>query len=198
MNASLLQLLGRALCIGGAAGFVFGCSSVRPNQGLHVVTGLVSHNLCSKVFVSGLDPDQAYAEDLRPRPGMGLVNWAVRYDVDAERKHVDAHVAGAFTSRAVYQEGFGCLVVHGDETADPPAHGVVTDEPPPVALLPEIAGAAAVEPTDDRLRAALDRAFAEPDHPPYRRTTAVIVVHDGRVIAERYAPGYGVATPLLG
>ena len=41
-------------------------------------------------------------------------------------------------------------------------------------------------------------AFAEPDRPPYRWTTAVVVVHDGHVIAERYAPGYGIDTPLLG
>ena len=55
-----------------------------------------------------------------------------------------------------------------------------------------------VEPTDERLRAALDRAFAEPDHPPYRWTKAVVIVHDGRIVAERYAPGYDVDTPLLG
>jgi CubicO group peptidase (beta-lactamase class C family) len=45
---------------------------------------------------------------------------------------------------------------------------------------------------------ALDRAFAEPDRPPLRRTKAVVVVKDGRVIAERYAPGYGIDTPILG
>jgi CubicO group peptidase (beta-lactamase class C family) len=48
------------------------------------------------------------------------------------------------------------------------------------------------------MRTVLDRAFAEPDHPPYRQTKAVVVVHHGRVIAERYASGYGVDTPLLG
>ncbi|HET6881799.1 MAG TPA: serine hydrolase [Pirellulales bacterium] len=64
--------------------------------------------------------------------------------------------------------------------------------------LPEIAGSAVVEPADGGLRAALDRAFAEPPRPPYRRTKAVIVVLDGRVVAERYAPGYGIETRLLG
>jgi CubicO group peptidase (beta-lactamase class C family) len=34
--------------------------------------------------------------------------------------------------------------------------------------------------------------------PPFRRTKAVVVVHDGKVIAERYAAGIGVDTPLLG
>jgi CubicO group peptidase (beta-lactamase class C family) len=55
-----------------------------------------------------------------------------------------------------------------------------------------------VDPADPDLRHALDRAFAEPDQPPFRRTKAVVVVKDGRVVAERYAPGYGIDTPVLG
>jgi CubicO group peptidase (beta-lactamase class C family) len=48
------------------------------------------------------------------------------------------------------------------------------------------------------LKAALDHAFEEPATPPFRRTKAVVVVHEGMVIAERYAGGIGVETPLLG
>ena len=55
-----------------------------------------------------------------------------------------------------------------------------------------------VEPSDPALKAALDHAFEEPAEPPFRRTKAVVVVHDGKVIAERYAAGIGVETPLLG
>ena len=55
-----------------------------------------------------------------------------------------------------------------------------------------------VEPIDPALKAALDHAFEEPAEPPFRRTKAVVVVHDGKVIAERYATGVGIDTPLLG
>ena len=65
-------------------------------------------------------------------------------------------------------------------------------------LLPEIAGPDIVQPSDPALKAALDHAFEEPAEPPFRRTKAVVVVHDGKVIAERYAAGIGVDTPLLG
>ena len=44
-----------------------------------------------------------------------------------------------------------------------------------------------VQSSDPALKAALDHAFEEPAEPPFRRTKAVVVVHDGRVIAERYA-----------
>src|SRR5215468_2020696 len=65
-------------------------------------------------------------------------------------------------------------------------------------LLPEIAGPEVVEPSDPALRAALDHAFEEPREPPFRRTKAVVVVHDGKVIAERYGAGIGIDTELIG
>jgi CubicO group peptidase (beta-lactamase class C family) len=75
-------------------------------------------------------------------------------------------------------------------------------QPPPddgqPALLPDIAGPSVVPPRSAALAAALDRAFAEPTQPPYRRTRAVIVMKDGRIVAERYADGVGIDTPLLG
>jgi CubicO group peptidase (beta-lactamase class C family) len=64
--------------------------------------------------------------------------------------------------------------------------------------LADIAGASVVAPANPQLATALDRAFAEPERPPLRHTRAVVVVKDGRVVAERYADGYGIDTPILG
>jgi CubicO group peptidase (beta-lactamase class C family) len=99
----------------------------------------------------------------------------------------------------MHRDGLGCLLVRGTPPADPAvADGAEPQTSPVPSLLPEIADASVVEPGDERLRAALDRAFLEPSRPPQRWTRAVVVVRDGRVIAERYAPGLGVETPLLG
>jgi CubicO group peptidase (beta-lactamase class C family) len=49
-----------------------------------------------------------------------------------------------------------------------------------------------------RLEAALDRAFAEPGNGLQRNTRAVVVVHRGRIIAERYADGFGPETRFPG
>jgi CubicO group peptidase (beta-lactamase class C family) len=54
-----------------------------------------------------------------------------------------------------------------------------------------------IEAVDEKLQAAVDRTFAV-DNPPLRRTTAVVVVHDGRIVAERYALGYSITTRLIG
>jgi CubicO group peptidase (beta-lactamase class C family) len=45
---------------------------------------------------------------------------------------------------------------------------------------------------------AMDNVFSEPDPEHLRRTRAVVVVYDGRLIAERYAPGFTKDTPLIG
>lgn len=165
----------------------------RPARALHVASGLVSHTLCSGRFVSGLDPDQIYAECLRPRRGMGLLAWALRYRIDPIQREVVTTILGCFRTRAVYRDGLGCLLVHGAAPVEP------TPEPYMATPTPfEVAGPAVVAPVDQRLQAALDAAFDEPRRPPYRWTKAVVVVHNGQVVAERYAPGYGVETPLLG
>ena len=46
----------------------------RATRGIRIGTGVVSHTLCSGVFVSGLDPDQLFAEALKPNPGLALLS----------------------------------------------------------------------------------------------------------------------------
>ena len=125
---------------------------------------------------------------------MRWLDWALRYRVDRTRREVHATVAGAFGARAVFREGLGCLLVHGDG-AVPEAEGLEKPQPPLVAAFEQ---PGVVEPRDPELRKALDQAFAEPDPTRPRRTKAVVVLHDGKLIAERYAPGYGPHTPVWG
>jgi CubicO group peptidase (beta-lactamase class C family) len=169
---------------------------VRAHDAPRVATGFVSHTLCSAAFVSGVNPDAAFADTVDAMPGVGLIAWALDYKIDREARQVTATLFGGGQSRAVYREGLGCRLAHGDEAVDaslPPAESEARP-----ALLPEIAGASLAEPANPDLRLALDRAFAEPDRPPLRHTKAVVVVKDGHVIAERYASGYGIDTLMLG
>jgi CubicO group peptidase (beta-lactamase class C family) len=49
-----------------------------------------------------------------------------------------------------------------------------------------------------KLDAAVEAAFAEPDPAHRRNTRALVVVHGGRIVVERYAPGFDAKMPLLG
>jgi hypothetical protein len=59
-----------------------GCA---PAQAIRVVSADTSH-ICSETFGSGLNPNQVYGETLRPNPGFSLLDWALRYQVDAPRR----------------------------------------------------------------------------------------------------------------
>jgi CubicO group peptidase (beta-lactamase class C family) len=176
-----------------AAAFIF-----RLDRAIRVATGFVAHNLCSKTFVSGLDPEVVFAET-SARAGIRRLRWGLTYHLDRHRQTADASLAGLLGSHAVFHEGLGCVLRHGSDepyVLKSDIAALKTPKTPP--LLAEIAGPVPVEPADPALGAALDHAFEEPAAPPFRRTKAVVVVHDGRVIAERYADGIGVDTPLLG
>lgn len=159
----------------------------RPDRALRVATGAVAHDLCAAAFVQQIDPDRVFAESLRPRAGLERIAGLIRYRVDRAAGLVDVSVSGAARMRAAYRPGWGCLVLH-DPVVAPPAFPAGPASPPP----------APIEPGAARLAAALDRAFAEDGPGPPRRTKAIVVLRDGQVVAERYAPGYTAATPLPG
>ncbi|WGS20652.1 MULTISPECIES: serine hydrolase [unclassified Bradyrhizobium] len=169
-------------------------SAARARDVPDVATGFVANILCSETFVSGLEPARIFSETTEAMPGSSLVTWAMDYRVDRAGKDVTVTLFGFGRSHAVYREGLGCTLDHGDAFAD----GPLPPAAPQAASLPEIAASAVVAPQTPQLAAALDRAFAEPAAPPFRHTRAVVVMKDGRIVAERYADGIGIDTPLLG
>lgn len=175
---------------GTAPAMLLGCSSL--DRATDVAAGYVSHQLCSATFVSRVEPEQFYRESIAPV--LSPVDFLADHQVDHARGQVGARFAGVADARAVNRGPLGCLVVRGE----PPGPVTLAPHTPAPALLPAIAGPAMVEPGHPALKQALDRAFAENAAAPYRNTKAVVVVRNGQVIAERYAEGYGIDTPILG
>jgi CubicO group peptidase (beta-lactamase class C family) len=169
----------------------------RPDRAIRVATSYVAHNVCSRTFVSGLDPQSVFAE-ISDRAGIRQLRPVLRFDLDRGARTVDVSTLGLFGGRATFHDGLGCVEQHERREPYVLKSDVEALKAKAAPSLPEIAGPAVVEPSDLALKAALDHAFEEPPAPPFRRTKAVVIVHDGKVVAERYAPGIGVETPLLG
>ena len=187
MLSRTLKITAMTLVIIAIAGAAF--ISIVAGKALTIATNSVSRSLCDAAFLSHEDPGRMFAQE--QLPNMPSIGWALRYHVDREKQEVRSTVLGAYGAHAAYREGLGCVLVHED------------------AALPESAGFKAqpitsafaepvVVPTDPALRQALDRAFAEPDPARPRLTKGIVVLHDGKIIAERYAPGYGPDTPIWG
>jgi len=165
---------------------------------MRVATGYISHVLCSYVFVSGLDPARVRAEAIADNPAFKPIDWAVRHEIDRDGRTVVVRVLGGFESRAIYRDGLGCLNLNGWPAPEVPTRAEIEGDGPIPVLLPDIAGPEIVAPARAGLKASLDAAFAEPDGAPAQRTHAVVIVHEGRVVAERYADGFGLDTPVHG
>jgi len=187
LSSTLWRRLTGALLVLAAATVIGGVAFNR--EALHIATGSVSSSLCAAAFVSRVDPARVFAEEQLPL--MASIGWAVRYTVDRPHREVRASVLGLFPARAAYRPGLGCLVVHGNGPL-PEADGLAD------SAEPDSSGPPVVTPVDPALRRALDLAFAEPDPAHPRLTKAVVVLHDGKLVAERYAPGYGPETPIWG
>jgi CubicO group peptidase (beta-lactamase class C family) len=165
-----------------------------------VGTGYSAEILCGAVFVSGRAPEAVEAEDLTG-PGFELLRY---FDKQVERtgKRVTASFHGLAAQTAVYRDGFGCTRIDGDETSLAKVPHLAPLPPAdPEALWPEgerVDLDAAGEGIDrPALDAAVSAVFAEPDPAHPRNTRALVVVHGGRIVAERYAPGFDKTMPLI-
>jgi CubicO group peptidase (beta-lactamase class C family) len=163
----------------------------RPDRALQTASGLTAHNLCSAVFIAGLDP-QATADELVKPMLPGFVRPLLRYHVDRAVKTVEASVSGLEPMRAAYTSGYGCrMELDPEYQGPPPATLRAASSPDSFAPL------TAVSIEDPGINAALDREFTEQSLQSPRFVKAIVIVKDGRVVAERYAPGFGIDTPLL-
>ncbi|WP_312015882.1 serine hydrolase [Bradyrhizobium sp. JYMT SZCCT0428] len=187
---NLLFILATTTALGALA-----LSAARARDVPKIATGFVANILCSETFVSGQQPDRIFRETTAAMPGVNLITWAMDYRVDRAWKETTVTLLGLGRSHAVHREGLGCYLDHGGAVAEiaVPSIDVKSSQ-----VLPDIAGPSVVTSANPQLAAALDRAFAEPEQPPKRATKAIVVLKDGRVVAERYAEGYGIDTPILG
>ena len=146
--------------------------------------------LCSAVFVSGREPDEALRNSVLAGTSVLTLPEEIfsEIDIDHEKKEVCIKLNDAPTRKARYYGDQGCIIIPLDGTdvffqpkkvetslPDPmtqqwPAGDILSDEP-----LPE-------EVDEVKLEEAVDAVFASPDC----CTTAFIVVYKGKIIAEHY------------
>lgn len=154
-------------------------------------SGYSAKNLCSGHFVSGFSGDTIMQEALI---GASPILGNVSYNIDRENHRVDAHLFGFFRRRAVLAgDETGCtLLTAGQDSLHRPVVSRA-EAPEPSEFHGGIAGA------DEQIAfdAVLKAAFAEPVGETPRNTKAVVILHKGRIVAERYADGVSEETPLL-
>jgi hypothetical protein len=177
-----------------AAAIVVG---VRAYRTALVGSGFTAELLCGGVFVSGRDAGAVRGVDLTGPGYERLGYFSTRVEQDARR--VTSSVYGLASQTAIFREGLGCTLIDG-RTADTLRAEASTFAPLPVsvdALWPE-GDRVDLDAPPQGFDKAVDAAFAEPDPAHPRNTRALVVVHNARIVAERYAPGFDGNMPLIG
>ena len=169
-------------------------------------TGHVAKTICSNVFISKRNPETVFREDIAP---VHFLFAITKFDVNKTEKSVASTSYGFFETKAIFREGCGCTVLKGTAEEELRRQTFMNVPPEPSN---EERKTDLLWPTGDRvprvplpdgvdghkLNQALAAAFSEPAPDNPRKTRAVIVVYDGKLVAERYAPGFSKTTPLLG
>ena len=165
---------------------------IAPPELIRVGSGYSAKIVCSNVFLAGRDANDVLSVDVQA-PGNPLLRL-MSVSVDKDKGTVSAGLFGAFAkSMAVARDGLGCAAVPDGNVAAAKAVTGVALEPaaPRDAIWPE-GDKVDVSQHPELARILDDPALTGPG------MRAVVVVKNGRVVAERYGDGFSEKTPLLG
>lgn len=159
---------------------------------IRVGAGYVAKIVCSNTFIAGRDPQQVLGLDVQAPGDATLKFFDIK--VDEDKQTVRAALLGYFgATYAVRRTGFGCTTVPDGEV-DAAQQNIVT---PPDYMQPN---EDALWPKGEQVGEQRTDVAALLDDPkltgPGMR--AVVVVRNGRIIAEAYGDGFGPETKLLG
>lgn len=158
--------------------------------------------MCNGLFTGDRTLHQVFEQELAflPEP-IGTPDGG-DYVVDWDRKAVAIGEAGYVpTMRAVFRQGLGCVIMAPDQRFDAIDELPILETPPPPGdpaqipwpdgdLTGDIKVPSSIDPV--ALQAASDWTFERESQ--YQVTLSLIVVHDGKIVHERYAPGVDMMT----
>jgi CubicO group peptidase (beta-lactamase class C family) len=161
-----------------------------PPDLIRVGSAYTAKIVCSNVFIAGRDADEVLRVDVQA-PGHPLLRL-MRLEVGKQAGTVSAGLFGAFgKSLAVHQPGLGCTSVASGNAKELLKQSLPQAPASAAGLWPQ--GNDVAPSQDPQIAKILDDPALQ--GPGMR---AIVVVHNGRIIGERYGEGFTASTPLLG
>jgi CubicO group peptidase (beta-lactamase class C family) len=165
-----------------------------------IMAGMDAKVMCSCVFVTGRSEESVKAKELQVFPGLTWAEIAVNHD--------DSSVTASLlwtTRKAIFREGLGCTLLAERSEKEVRTQRIRVPEPA-TANMDTIDW-----PTGDRvenpvtggidqtlLTQIVDSAFIDADPSQPNNTHAVVIIHDGKIVAEKYAPGFSKDSRHMG
>lgn len=161
-----------------------------------------AHHLCSGLWVVGSvykrTPEEVLAQDIAPFKDF---SWdpSFKYSVDATRRAVTVSGPDFPARTAIFDDDQGCSILpRGEQHVHFKPMRVPRNLPPASTQAWPMGDKDATSPipagVDSRaVAAALDWGMAQTQH----HTRALVVVYGGKIVGERYAPGWTPDTPQI-
>lgn len=164
------------------------------------VSGYGAKNMCSAVYLQHRDANDIIKEDLAGFPlSLGT------FELDEKDSSVTGSVWGLAKRKAIFRSNIGATLVN-DFTEEQIRAQHFSIPPKPVVNMDSIAWPYGNRVTDSipsfinkvKLTAAIDSVMAATNDGKPAYTRGVLVLYDGKIIAERYATGFDQSTVMLG
>jgi CubicO group peptidase (beta-lactamase class C family) len=165
-----------------------------------IISGFDAKQVCTCVFVANRDTQALDTSEMGELP-FSLGN----YKVNTQDSSVTATVWGMAKKKAIYRKGVGCTLINDlteqqvrSEAFLIPAPPLLNTDTIPWPYGDQLADIIPADIDIARLNAAVDKAFTEPYTGKKQRTRAVVVVYNGQLVAEKYAPCFNKDTKMYG
>jgi CubicO group peptidase (beta-lactamase class C family) len=164
-----------------------------------IISGYSAKNACSCAFIQGRSKESITAEELDAMPlSLGSIM------IDYKDSSVTGTVFGLAKRKAIYRNGLGCTLVndYSEETIRSQKFAVPTVNRMQDSInWPE--GDHAIDSIKalvnvPKLNKALSFLFDHSFNGKAALTRAALIVYKGKIVAERYAPGYNKDSKFLG
>ncbi|MDP4262911.1 MAG: serine hydrolase [Bacteroidota bacterium] len=165
-----------------------------------IISGYGAKNLCSAIYLQHRNPKDVINEDLGGFP-LSLGSFTV----NEKDSSVTGSVWGFAGRKAIYRKGIGCTLVNDYKEEEIRAqHFMIPSLPvtnrdtipwPDGNKLADTIPAGINKPALDKIA---EEAIREDGNGKPVHTRAVLVVYDGQLVAEKYAPGFDKNTVMLG
>ena len=176
-----------AIVVAGAGWLFFA-----PPELIRVGSAYAAKIVCSNVFLAKRDAREVLSNDVQA-PGHPLLR-IMRVSVDEDTRSVTAGLLGVFgKGTAIAREGLGCTTVPNGDAQEARGTDQFAANNQPASTMPWPQGNLVTLADNPPLQHVLDDPMLT--GPGMR---AVVVVHDGKIVGERYGEGFSAETPLLG